>query len=85
MTASRNGAASDAEQLAERRLLALAYITAVSIPPVGLILGIVLIVRPGRALSKHGAWIIAISVVAAAVWVLVLTSNLIDTSSNELS
>ena len=85
MSASRNGARADAELLAERRLLALAYITAVAIPPIGLIAGIVVIVRHGRPLSKHGRWVIAISVVAAIVWVLILTSNVINTNTNGLS
>jgi MFS family permease len=70
---------------AARRLVALGYITAVAIPPVGLIMGLVVAVRLTRAYSRHWVWIVAISVVAGIVWVLILNSNILDTNTNDLS
>jgi hypothetical protein len=67
------------------RLLALGYITAIAIPPVGLVIGIIIAIRFGRPYSTHVGWIVGLSVVAAVVWVLILSSNVIDTSTNDLS
>jgi hypothetical protein len=85
MSISRNGARADADVLAERRMLALAYITAATIPPVGFIIGMIVMFRPGRRLSKHGLWVVAISIAAAIVWVLLLTSGVLDTSTTDLN
>jgi hypothetical protein len=71
----RNGAASNAQSARVRRLVALAYILAISIPPLGLIMGIVLSLRPGRHYAKHGVVIIALSIIASVLWVVFLTSG----------
>jgi hypothetical protein len=62
----------------------LGYITAVAMPLIGLVVGIVVAARakPG---PKHGLWIILLSIVASVVWVLVFTSGLLTTPSNDLS
>lgn len=44
-------------------LVTCGYVFAVLIPLVGFILGIVTITRPSKATSKHGIWIILLSVV----------------------
>jgi hypothetical protein len=49
-------------------LVVVAYITAVLMPLIGFILGIVVATRPSKVTSKHGAWIIVISIVAFIVW-----------------
>jgi MFS family permease len=70
---------------AARRLVALGYITAVAMPPVGLIMGAVVGLRLSRAYSRHWVWIVALSVLAGVVWVLLLSSNILDTNTNDLT
>jgi general stress protein CsbA len=65
-----------------QRLVVLAYITSVAMPPVGFVLGIVLVIRFTATESKHGVWIIAISIVALVVWYLLLTSGVVNTTSD---
>jgi uncharacterized membrane protein YoaK (UPF0700 family) len=63
------------------RLLALGYITSFALPLIGFVLGIVIAVRQPKKNRKHGASIIALSVIASVVWVLVLTSGIVNTQS----
>ena len=63
------------------RLVVLGYITAVAMPPVGLILGLVLALRLDRPNPKRGMWIIAVSVIGAIAWVLALAAGLLDPNS----
>lgn len=65
-----------------QRLVALGYITAVAMPPVGFIVGIVLALRLSRPDSKRGIWIIAVSVIAAIVWLLALATGVFNPNSN---
>ena len=81
---SRNGSTSIAEDQKAWRLVVLGYIMAVTIPPGGLILGIVLARGRSRPHARHGWVIIAVSIVATAVWFLILNSGIADTSSNDL-
>jgi hypothetical protein len=67
-----------------RRLVVLAYITAVAMPPVGLVLGIAILTRPAKAVSKHGLWIIGIGLIACVLWVLVINSGLLTSNNNDL-
>jgi formate hydrogenlyase subunit 3/multisubunit Na+/H+ antiporter MnhD subunit len=50
------------------------YILAVAMPPLGVGVGLVLILS-ARLRSKHGAWIVLISIVAAAIWALMISSG----------
>jgi hypothetical protein len=50
------------------------YILAVVIPLVGFILGIVVVTRSEKAVSKHGPFIIVVSVVAFIVYVALITA-----------
>jgi hypothetical protein len=68
-----------------QRTLALGYITAIAIPPVGLIIGLMLVRRREQPVSRHALWIIAISVVATAVWVAVFASGAISATDNTIS
>jgi hypothetical protein len=61
-----------------QRLIVLGYITAIAMPPVGLILGLWLAVRLDKRDSRRGMWIIAISVIAAIAWVLALVVGLLS-------
>jgi ABC-type dipeptide/oligopeptide/nickel transport system permease component len=79
-----NGAPPDVLSDNLRRLVVLGYITAVAIPPVGFILGIVIAVRR-RAAYKHGLAMIAVSIVAAVIWVLLLGSGVLTSTSSDTS
>ena len=61
------------------RLVVVGYILAVAMPPLGFVLGIVVAVRGARAKSRHGMLIIAVSVIAAIAWVVILTSGALTT------
>lgn len=63
-----------------QRLLALAYITAVAMPPIGFGLGVVIAVRFRELRSKHGMWIIVLSIVSSVIWVLIITSGALNTT-----
>ena len=64
------------------RLIVLGYITAVAMPPVGLIMGLVLAIRLTRPRSRQGLWIIALSIVAAILWAVALATGLVNPNSN---
>lgn len=80
---SQNGAAADAETASAYRLVVLAYILAVSIPPIGLGLGIAVALRSSKTISKHGGWIIALSILAALAWVVIIGSGALNTASTD--
>jgi ABC-type dipeptide/oligopeptide/nickel transport system permease component len=79
-----NAAPPDVLSDSLRRLVVLGYITAVAIPPIGCILGIVIALRR-RAAYKHGVAIVAVSVVAAVIWVLLLSSGVFTSTSSDTS
>jgi hypothetical protein len=81
---SSNGATADAPPGSPGRLVVLGYITAVAMPLLGLVVGIVVLTRPARATSRHGRWIIGISIVASVIWVLVFISGVFTTPSNDM-
>jgi hypothetical protein len=41
--------------------------------------------RPAKRISKHGAWIIAVSIIASIVWILVLASGVLAVTSDDLA
>ena len=55
---------------------------AVAMPPIGFGLGIVIAVRFRNLRSKHGAWIIAISILASIIWILIFTSGALNTTTD---
>jgi hypothetical protein len=77
----RNGAARNPSSAGVRRVVVLAYILAVSVPPLGLILGIVLVCRPAWGHSKHGLGVIALTVIASIVWIVIVTSGALNTTT----
>lgn len=81
--ASNNGTPKRVSSDSIQRLVVLGYITAVAMPPVGFILGVLLAVRLDRPNSKRGAWIVALSIAAAAVWFLLLTTGLLNPNSDQ--
>jgi uncharacterized protein YacL len=68
-----------------QRIVALGYITAIAIPPIGLIVGLVLARRRQQPLARHAVWIIVISLIATAVWVAVFASGAISATDNTVS
>jgi hypothetical protein len=79
-----NAAPPDVLSESLRRLVVLGYLTAVAIPPVGFILGIVIAVGR-RAAYRHGLAIVTVSVVAAVIWVLLLSSGVLTSTSSDTS
>jgi hypothetical protein len=53
-------------------IVGLGYVFALLMPIIGLILGIIAATRPQPAKSKHGPWIIALSVIGGVIGVLVV-------------
>ena len=79
---SPNGASDRAWSQGFLRLVVVGYILAVAMPPIGFVLGVVVLARGARVKSRHGALIIAVSVVAAVAWVVILTSGALSTPSD---
>jgi hypothetical protein len=82
--ASSNGATGPARSPGPGRLVVLGYITAFALPLLGLFLGIVIATRPARSTSRHGRWIIAISLVGSVIWALVFTSGVLTSTTNDM-
>ena len=80
--ANPNGASADSARETITRVVVLGYITAVAMPPVGLIIGLVVAVRLAKPDSRRGLWIIGLSIIAAIAWVLTLATGLVNPNSN---
>jgi hypothetical protein len=80
---SRNGASDRAWSQSFLRLVVLGYILAVAMPPLGFVLGLVVLSRGARAKSRHGVLIIAVSVIAAVAWALIIASGALNTPSEQ--
>jgi hypothetical protein len=61
------------------------YILAFVLPPVGLVIGVILLKRPPLQTSRHGVWIIAISLVVGVLFAvaLIAASHGLGTSEAE--
>jgi hypothetical protein len=79
-----NAAPPDARSERLRRLIVLGYLTAVAIPPIGFGMGILIATRR-RVAYKHGLAIVAVSIVAAVIWVLLLSSGVLTSTSSDTS
>lgn len=74
-SASRNNASRPhSEQITTQRVVAVGYILAVAIPPLGFGIGVVLMLHP-RLPSKHGALIVVLSIIATVIWALMISSG----------
>lgn len=78
---SSNGAAASSRTGRIPRIVVLGYITAVALPVIGLIIGIAIVARPRMLNRKHGAAMIVIAVIACVIWVLVLSSGILNNST----
>ena len=83
--ASTNGANAGAGSESADRLVVLGYITAVAMPLIGFIVGIVVLTRPAKANSRHGVLIILVSIIASVAWILVFTSGAVTATNNDLN
>jgi ABC-type nitrate/sulfonate/bicarbonate transport system permease component len=75
-----NGSGPDAQPTAVQRAVVVGYILAVAVPPVGFLIGLVLLLSP-RVRSKHGTWMVLLSIVAAVVWVLLIDAGALKNTS----
>jgi hypothetical protein len=66
-----NGSRPYSQPTALQRGVVVGYILAVALPPVGLVTGLVLMLSP-RLRSRHGAWIVLLSIAAGVVWALLI-------------
>jgi hypothetical protein len=80
---SQNGRAPIGQSASAYRLVVLAYIIAVSMPPIGFILGLILAIRFGKPASKQGVWVIAVSLVAGLVWAVIIAGGALNTTSSD--
>ena len=78
---SNNGSGSHSGQVTIQRLVVAGYIIALAMPPLGFAIGLGLMLSPGVR-SKHGGWIVLVSVVAAVIWALMISSGAL-TASNQ--
>jgi hypothetical protein len=60
----------------------LGFITAIAMPPVGFVLGLLLALRLDKPHSRRGLWIVAVSIIAAILWVLTLATGIVNPNSN---
>lgn len=60
-------------------MVVVGYITAVIMPIIGLVLGIVAVTRPDPSVTRHGAWIIGLSALMFVIYVFLLLAVGADT------
>lgn len=71
---SNNGSRPNSTQVTTQRVVVVGYILALAVPPLGLTIGIVLMLPTGVR-SKHGLGIALVSIVAAGIWALLISSG----------
>jgi ABC-type Fe3+ transport system permease subunit len=77
---SDNGSRSRSKQVTVERLIVVGYILALAMPPIGFAIGLVLMLSPSVR-SRHGVWIVLVSIVAAVIWALMISAGaLTDTN-----
>lgn len=75
-----NGSRPYSPPTAVQRAVVVSYILAVAVPPLGFVAGLVLMLSP-RLRSKHGAWIVLLSIVAAVIWALLINAGALKDTS----
>ena len=70
---SDNGSRSRSKQLTVERLIVVGYILALAMPPIGFAIGLVVMLSPSVR-SRHGVWIVVLSIVAAVIWALMISA-----------
>jgi hypothetical protein len=74
---SNDGSRRRSQEITAQRLVVVGYILALAFPPLGFALGLVLMVAPSVR-SRHGVWIVLVSIVAAAVWALLISAGALN-------
>jgi hypothetical protein len=64
-----------------QRVVVVGYILAVAMPPLGFAAGLVLMLSP-RVRSRHGVWVVLVSIVGAVIWALLIRSGAL-TATNQ--
>jgi hypothetical protein len=57
-----------------QRVLVVGYILAVAVPPLGCAIGLALLLSARRR-SRHAVWIVLLSIVAAAIWLVLINAG----------
>jgi len=71
---SNNGSRPHAAQVTIQRLLVVGYILAVAMPPLGFVIGLGVMLS-SRIRTRHGAWIVLVSIGAAAIWAVMIAGG----------
>ncbi len=79
--ASRNGHLARVPSESFQRLIVLAYIAAVAMPPIGLVLALVIAVRRDQGRRKHWLAIVALCIAAGVMWTLIISSGALTATS----
>jgi hypothetical protein len=74
---SNNGARPRFDQTTRQRVIVVSYILAVALPPLGFAIALGLLLSP-RLRSRHAVWIILLSIVAAAIWLLMINAGALN-------
>jgi hypothetical protein len=75
-----NGSRPHSEQITIQRLLVVGYILAVAMPPVGFAIGLGVMLS-ARVRSRHGAWIVLVSIGAAVIWAVMISAGALKDTS----
>jgi hypothetical protein len=78
---SNNGSRPRSSEATRQRVVVVGYILALAMPPLGFAVGLVLMLSAGVR-SRHGVWVVLVSVVAAAIWALLISSGAL-TATNQ--
>ena len=79
---SRNGAAASGRRSHLDPVVVLGYISAVSMPPVGFALAIVIALGHRKAKVKHAVLIAAVGILAGVMWAVIIASGALTTTDS---
>jgi hypothetical protein len=71
---SNNGSRPHPDPTTIQRIIVVGYILAVAMPPLGVVIGLGLLLS-ARVRSRHGAWIVLLSIGAAVIWAVVISAG----------
>jgi hypothetical protein len=74
MSGANNGSRPHPEQITIQRVIVVGYILAVAMPPLGFFVGLGMLFS-ARVRSKHGLWVVLISIGAAVIWVVLISGG----------
>lgn len=68
------------KQVTIQRFVVAGYIIALALPPLGFGIGLVLVLHPAIR-SRHGAWIVLLSILAAVIWALLISAGALNATN----